>query len=784
MFAGEIDVEKQDNPMVLPERLLSEADKVSFGLNNQAEVHHQHLIALRNPELFRQYHLSQKKFFNFTTILVLGVLYAMSSATRLCLQNIGKNGPIFAAGFASFIVTYLVYFIYCSAHIIMCFISNHDHSRFSYRMSERCLLVWFGGRIVDVLSILGTLTIGLYLIARVDAGQCESITNIWHSQTCNPVAGLRSIPLDTVLLLYSFPISAQIAFRGISMEALSISWLGVVFCVLYSVVQVQGWLELWTIWYTLFFINISFEIERLMRVTFVQTRAMIAAERSKLIRDLQLEAEVNLTKLRSRHELELVEVSAQNERKLREKENFQLRSLMGNVAHDLKTPLHSIEADLEVLNVFITKIPRKLLEKTTEEFEIKGVGDGFNPISVFDSLNATCKFMEMAINRSQDFMKASNNIALVPVMETFELKSALSMSVTCINHLQSARMITVHPFNANEICTHLISDKHWLIENSLCLLSNAMKYSDDGVVDIRIALIDQPIQDIIPRKTSSTMERCGSFIDTSSTRMPAQRSSECSLFNMEAKDSREDTPTKRMLQLTVEDTGIGISEESRKNLFQPFKQAQRMAGGTGLGLYSLSKRIEALGGTAGVTSRSDGKQGSMFWFTFPYRPDEEAAKVDQHVEAITGADDSLNEIITPKRILIVDDSLSILKVTSRLLKMNGHTVETASNGSIGLKRLKEAYDTGDFDMILTDLQMPVMDGVEATSRFRRFEDEKMSSCTSAIPRKRMLIVGMSANSDAQCKEEALKSGMDYFVTKPFAYKDLRPILSNSAECAS
>jgi signal transduction histidine kinase len=67
--------------------------------------------------------------------------------------------------------------------------------------------------------------------------------------------------------------------------------------------------------------------------------------------------------------------------------------------------------------------------------------------------------------------------------------------------------------------------------------------------------------------------------------------------------------------------GIGLSATARETLFQPFQQAQRMAGGTGLGLFSLSKRVEALGGFRGVEERKDGKRGSNFWFSFPYRPD-------------------------------------------------------------------------------------------------------------------------------------------------------------------
>ena len=77
---------------------------------------------------------------------------------------------------------------------------------------------------------------------------------------------------------------------------------------------------------------------------------------------------------------------------------------------------------------------------------------------------------------------------------------------------------------------------------------------------------------------------------------------------------------KMMLTFYVEDNGIGISEEKQQVLFQPFKQAQRLAGGTGLGLFSLARRLEALGGRYGVCGRSDGASGSVFWFSFPYRP--------------------------------------------------------------------------------------------------------------------------------------------------------------------
>jgi CheY-like chemotaxis protein len=348
----------------------------------------------------------------------------------------------------------------------------------------------------------------------------------------------------------------------------------------------------------------------------------------------------------------------------------------------------------------------------------------------------------------------------------------------------------------------VITDKHWLIENLMCLLSNAVKYSPGGVtIDLYLEMLSGDALEV----------------------HRAMLSSQC----MSSKLS--DAP---VLRVTVEDPGIGIPEATRSSLFQPFKQAQRMAGGTGLGLYSLKNRIVALGGDCGVNNRSDGKQGSRFWFTFPYRPDPDAAAavvststgathsaahppspdIPNTVACTTAActtaagtarsndsggsqpltERSINirdatetyrnlcsAAIEPLHILLVDDTLTILKVTSRTLKLNGHTVETAENGVESLERLKAAYGSGKFAMVLTDLQMPVMDGIEATRRYREFESEQMSKQDAALigeDADRLIIIGMSANSDAETAAEALKAGMDGFIGKPFNYKDFEKTL--------
>ena len=764
-----IPADSENNPMHMEGGLSS---KIGTTESMEATGKRLYLTFLNDPELYKLYKTSQRKYFDLNSFVPLMVLLYTAAITRTNLQSIGPHSPFFSAAFALLIFTTLLFIPFLSTRMIVHYTPTDKQQQSSYKRSIVWLSLFYALKIEDVLGVLTEVIAGLHLLGRVYAGQCDSSTSVWSTQACNPVADRKSIPGDQVIFLYVIPLVAQCILRGISVQALIICCTLGVFFVAMASAHVGGLVEAWTLIYSIFFLVIMFTVERLMRVTFVHGQTMLAA-----------------VKLNNKHELELLELSTDNERQLKEKEIFQLRSLMGNVAHDLKTPLHSIEADLEVLRVFMLQIPRYALEKAKVEFLSNNYRDKSDPLTIFDSLAATCKFMGMAINRSQDFMKASHNIALIPVMETFELASTLAMSVTCMNHVQSARTIVAHPPDP-DICPYLISDKHWLSENVLCLLSNAMKYSDDGVVDLRVKLTEVPTHGHGPsppptnrKATTAIAIKSPKGLSASSPyRIISHHVSKRHAAVMPYGSSQE---SKWMVLVTVEDRGIGITEEARKNLFQPFKQAQRMAGGTGLGLYSLSKRVEALGGSNGVSDRTDGRQGTMFWFTFPYRPDE-VARLDVISDLTCGLDSSSPLSIEPPRhksILVVDDSPSILKVTKRLLNMKGHMVETAANGFIGLKMLKEAFISQQYDMVLTDLQMPVMDGIEATRRYREFEEAEnqnhLTDGDTGVQKKRrktLLIVGMSANSDNQSKQEALDSGMDYFISKPFSYKDLKPIL--------
>ena len=235
-----------------------------------------------------------------------------------------------------------------------------------------------------------------------------------------------------------------------------------------------------------------------------------------------------------------------------------------------------------------------------------------NPLSIVSCVNSmrnTHAFMLMTINRCIDYTKASKGLKLVPKHETIDLLETLELPLNCMRNMQHKIDIVLTSI-PKEICTYIMTDKQWLQENVLCLLSNAVKYSAEGVVNINV-LLEEYLTDgwktdvLQPSEIFSDNDRDDPS-DISKERVPAES---------------QYPPVTPFLRIEVEDTGIGMSEEAMASLFNPYKQTQRLAGGTGLGLYSLAKRLEALHGYYGVMKRRDGEQGSLFWFAIPYKPD-------------------------------------------------------------------------------------------------------------------------------------------------------------------
>lgn len=220
-----------------------------------------------------------------------------------------------------------------------------------------------------------------------------------------------------------------------------------------------------------------------------------------------------------------------------------------------------------------------------------------------------------------------------------------------------------------------------------------------------------------------------------------------------------ETSTGLRLRIAVRDSGIGIDADGMARLFQPFSQVDasisRKYGGTGLGLTICKQIVAAMNGEIGVDSVLG--QGSTFWFEVPV---EHAAAAGPAVVETT----ETNAKPLPRLdILLVEDNLVNQQVGLQFLKHLGQNVTLAENGVIAV----EVTATRHFDMIFMDMQMPVMDGIEATRRIR----------SGSGPCAKTPIFAMTANASDQDRERCLEAGMDGFQLKPIKLQHLHEVIS-------
>lgn len=212
------------------------------------------------------------------------------------------------------------------------------------------------------------------------------------------------------------------------------------------------------------------------------------------------------------------------------------------------------------------------------------------------------------------------------------------------------------------------------------------------------------------------------------------------------------------IEFAVIDTGIGITEADIGRLFEDFMQVDgsisRKFGGTGLGLAISNRLVKLMGGAMGVVSAPE--KGSTFWLTLPL---DEADAEDE-------ADATLIDLPTrcrPSKLLLVDDVDINLEIAASYLEALGHVVETARNGRQAL----ELAQSGAYDLILMDVQMPDLDGVEATRMLRATEG----------PNRSTPILALTANVFAEQVEIYRGAGMNDHIGKPFRSDDLARALA-------
>ena len=325
-----------------------------------------------------------------------------------------------------------------------------------------------------------------------------------------------------------------------------------------------------------------------------------------------------------------------------------------------------------------------------------------------NTLKISGETLKEIINQVLDYSKIeAGKVSLKPVV--FDFKSLIGDAILVFKNTtrQGVKLISrLDP----EIPAFILADRNRLSQVINNLVSNALKFTHQGSVLINTQLLKKP-----------------------------------------------ELTTGLMIKVVITDTGIGIPAHLQAKLFNPFSQVDdkdsRFYEGTGLGLSISKALVGLLGGEIGFESHE--KRGSSFWFTFLAFTVPEGRKLQLGKENKSQFKESL-------RILYAEDKAINQKVVSLMLKALGHEITIASNGNQALG----VYNPGEFDLILMDIQMPVMDGVTATQRLKaKYKD---------LPP----VVGLSANAFEGDREKYMALGLDEYLTKPVKQEDFEKILQH------
>ena len=215
--------------------------------------------------------------------------------------------------------------------------------------------------------------------------------------------------------------------------------------------------------------------------------------------------------------------------------------------------------------------------------------------------------------------------------------------------------------------------------------------------------------------------------------------------------------------VTVADNGIGMSQEFQKHIFEPFERERTSTvskvEGSGIGMGIVKKLVGLMGGTVEVESKIG--VGSTFTVTIPCRIASE-----EEAQAKRAADPADRESLRGTRILLTEDNDLNAEIATELLQEEGCTVDRAKDGVECVDMLEKAAN-GTYQLILMDVQMPVMNGYDATKKIRRMDDPQKAN----IP-----IVAMTANAFSEDKQVALDAGMNDHIAKPINMSVLVPTL--------
>jgi signal transduction histidine kinase/CheY-like chemotaxis protein len=369
---------------------------------------------------------------------------------------------------------------------------------------------------------------------------------------------------------------------------------------------------------------------------------------------------------------------------------------LANMSHEIRTPMNAIIGMSELL------LDTKLSSRQEEYQKL-----------VLDSAESLLGVM----NDVLDFSKIeAGRMELDP--REFELRASLIDTLRTLEVRARQEGLKLTHFIAPEVPILVNADQGRLRQVMLNLVGNAIKFTEQGRVDVRVDLISQREADAI-------------------------------------------------LRVEVRDTGVGVPQDKLKTIFEPFSQAEgstaRKFGGTGLGLSICRKIVSLMKGELWLESEVG--QGSAFGFSLPVEVRESRSQAVERAAKVvleTKPDD-----VPVIDVLLVEDSRGNQLVATRFLERRGHRVTIAENGH----KAVAAFESGKFDAILMDIHMPEMNGFEATRLIR--EQETPGGL-------RVPIIAMTANAMQGDREACLAAGMDDYLAKPVRAMDLYEILERLA----
>jgi PAS domain S-box-containing protein len=299
------------------------------------------------------------------------------------------------------------------------------------------------------------------------------------------------------------------------------------------------------------------------------------------------------------------------------------------------------------------------------------------------------------------------------VEEPFLLHEAVQAVVEIIEIEARRKGLTVHQEIAPGTPRIMVGDQGRIRQVIMNLVSNSVKFTEEGAVTIKLSTGD------------------------------------------EAPDGRLE------VIFSVADTGIGIPEDRQNNLFRPFTQADtshsRRFGGCGLGLAITREVVEQMAGTIRVTSKEG--VGSTFIVTLPMKTIPTAEPVATQMGPKKQDYKAISASLGSPRLLVAEDSKSIRNLLGHLLKNGGFDFDVVVNGQEAI----DLWEQGNYDLILMDVQMPVMDGFEATRAIRNLEKTRGD---------RVPIIALTAHAYPSDREKCHDAGMDAYVAKPINFENL------------